>query len=393
MINIIRTAIITIIISFASGLMLDYFTNLAPKILCNVRNGIPIELNNKKSFAYIITVNNISNKTIHELTLNIQSSQTNLKSTDATITKGLKFDSSIKDNILDVYIPFLSKGDEFSVTVYVEDQYTMHNKPVVIIRSPENFKEINSLKQKGILSLLFNIPKNINQVILKMKKAKAIIPDTKYDFTTVTNNASGTKKTINKENREVLYRNKKPNKSKKAMIIIVSIILVMFVGIMGKFYFKGLATNAPTPIVNNQSTGAIGSIRGTASTGTTRSGRGTTGTTSTTGSPSGTVSTGTTRSGRGTTGTTGSAGGTTETTGTTGSAGGTTGTTNTTGSAVGTTGSSGSKGTTGGTTGTTGTTGSAGGTTGSTGSTGSAGGTGSSGSKGTTGGTTATTGN
>ena len=173
LINIIKTAIITILISFASGLMLDYYRNLGPRILCNVRNGKSIEMNSKKSYAYIITVKNPSNKTIHELTINIQSSQTNLKSTGAKITKGLKFDSSIKDNILEVYIPFLSKGDEFSVTVYVENQSAVHNKPVIVIRSPENFKEIDSVEQKGILSLLFNIPKNINQVILKvMKKAE-----------------------------------------------------------------------------------------------------------------------------------------------------------------------------------------------------------------------------
>ena len=75
MINIIVPAIITILISIASGLMLDYYRNLASRILCNIRNGIPMEMGDKKIVHIVITVNNSSNKTIHELTLNIQRSQ------------------------------------------------------------------------------------------------------------------------------------------------------------------------------------------------------------------------------------------------------------------------------------------------------------------------------
>lgn len=106
MINVIKTAIITIIISFISGLLLDHYKNLAPRILCKIGKGIPIDINNKKFNAYIITVRNISSKIIHDITLHVQSAQSNLKITDAKITKGLKFDSSIEDNILDVCIPF-----------------------------------------------------------------------------------------------------------------------------------------------------------------------------------------------------------------------------------------------------------------------------------------------
>jgi hypothetical protein len=50
MISVIETAIITIIISFISGLLLEYYKNLAPKILCNIGEGVPLELNNKKIF-------------------------------------------------------------------------------------------------------------------------------------------------------------------------------------------------------------------------------------------------------------------------------------------------------------------------------------------------------
>ena len=378
MINIIKTTIITIIISFISGLLLEYYKNLAPRILCNIRNGIPLELNNKKICTYILTVRNISNKTIHELTLNIQGSQNNLKVGDAKITKGLKFDSSIKDNILDVYIPFLSKHDEFSVTLYVENQYGVYNKPVVTIRSPENFREVDSVEQKGILSLLFNIPKNINKVVSKtMKNNETIVSNKKGDFTTVMNKSPGAKKTINKENREILHRSKKLSKNKKAMIAIVSIILVISIGVLGGFYFQEMSTNTQTPNtktnVQKQSTDATESADGTTKNTGVKSSTSTGGTTKNTGAKTSTDGTNeNTDAKASTSGTTGntdtktSTGGTTGSTDTKTSTGGTTGSTDTKTSTSGTTGSTDTKTSTGGTTGSTDTKTSTSGITGST---------------------------
>ena len=325
--------------------MLDYYKNLAPKILCNIRNGKSKEMNNKNINAYIVTVKSPSNKTIHELTLNIQSSQTVLKSKDATITKGLKFDSSIKDNILEVHIPFLSKGDEFSVTVYVENQNAVHNKPVLVIRSPEKFKEIDSTKQKESRSLWLNAPEKINQAMFKKAQKK---PIKGYEMS----------KTVGAEN-------KKPSNNKKAIMITVSILLVMITGVLVKSYFIGTASNSPTPVVKTivpkQSTGTTGSSSGT--TGVTSEKRSTKGSTGTTGvkkstgettgttGPTGTTETTGSKATTGTTGTTGTAG-SKATTGTTGSKA-TTETTGTTDSKT-TTGTTGNAGTTG-TTGTTGT--------------------------------------
>ena len=365
MINIIKTTIITIIISFISGLLLEYYKNLAPRILCNIRNGIPLELNNKKICTYILTVRNISNKTIHELTLNIQGSQNNLKVGDAKITKGLKFDSSIKDNILDVYIPFLSKHDEFSVTLYVENQYGVYNKPVVTIRSPENFREVDSVEQKGILSLLFNIPKNINKVVSKtMKNNETIVSNKKGDFTTVMNKSPGAKKTINKENREILHRSKKLSKNKKAMIAIVSIILVISIGVLGGFYFQEMSTNTQTPNtktnVQKQSTDATESADGTTKNTGVKSSTSTGGTTKNTGAKTSTDGTNENTDAKASTS------GTTGNTDTKTSTGGTTGSTDTKTSTSGTTGSTDTKTSTGGTTGSTDTKTSTSGITGST---------------------------
>ena len=267
MINIIKTAIATIIISFISGLLLDYYKNLAPRILCNIRSAMPVK-DNKRIRAYIIIISNISNKTVHELNLNIQNPQTNLKFADAKITRGLKFDPSINDNILDVYIPFLSKDDKFSVTVYGENQYAMRNKPVIVIRSPENFKQIDSSKQNGILALLLNIPKSISETISNMaKKPEEVVPNEKDDFTKVMRKPLGAEETINKRNRRIDYRSNKPSKNKKVLIIVVSIILLIFVGALGKSFFKRSSDNTQTTdvktVVPNQSTDATGSSKGT----------------------------------------------------------------------------------------------------------------------------------
>ena len=72
MISIIKTAILTILISFASGLLLDYYKNLGPRILCNIRKGKPTSTDSEENCGYVITVKNPSNRTIHELTINIE---------------------------------------------------------------------------------------------------------------------------------------------------------------------------------------------------------------------------------------------------------------------------------------------------------------------------------
>lgn len=246
MMNIIKTALVTIIISIISGLLLEHFKNLAPRILCNVEDGVPTEMDNKKFYAYIITVSNLSKKIIHELTLNIQSPQDNLKFSDAKITKGLKFDSSMEDNILDIDIPFLSKGDKFSVTVYVEN----HKRPVIVMRSPENFKQVDSLEQNGVLSSLFNKSENIDEEDSNtIEENETIIPDENNDYTIIMDKVPDYKKTTNKKSKEKLHGNKKLGNIKKAMIIGALVIVVLVVGVLVKFCLKGAPASTQSPSV------------------------------------------------------------------------------------------------------------------------------------------------
>ena len=168
---VIKTAIITIIISFISGVLLDNYKNLAPKISCTMGKCVPIKMNNKKIRAYILKVKNMSNKTLHDLTVNVQGHHNDLKMDDAQITGGLKFDICGEYNNFNVSIPFLSKNDEFSVKVFVDDVQGEHSKPVITLRSPENFKKIGNGENNGVFTVLSGtIQKNkIEKSILNKK--------------------------------------------------------------------------------------------------------------------------------------------------------------------------------------------------------------------------------
>lgn len=232
MINIIKTAIVTIVISIISGLLVEYFKNLAPRILCSIGNGMPVKNGNRKVYVYSITVSNLSKKIIHELSLNVQSSGSNIKVADAKITKGLKFESSLKDNILDIDIPFLSKGDEFSIKLYSESR----KKPVIVMRSPENFKQIDSIEQNGFLASVFTNKDDGRSI----RKSEKIVPNEKDDYTMVMNKPLRAEKTINKG---ILS----DSKNKKILIATASVILLVFAAVLVKFYFIGASTKLQAP--------------------------------------------------------------------------------------------------------------------------------------------------
>ena len=174
MLSVIKTAIITIIISFISGVLLDNYKNLAPKISCTMGKCVPIKMNNKKIRAYILKVKNMSNKTLHDLTVNVQGHHNDLKMDDAQITGGLKFDICGEYNNFNVSIPFLSKNDEFSVKVFVDDVQGEHSKPVITLRSPENFKKIGHGEGNGLFPVLSDTSQKICSLFSKKEKNDGI---------------------------------------------------------------------------------------------------------------------------------------------------------------------------------------------------------------------------
>lgn len=173
------TAVITIIISVISGMIVEYFKNFAPKIRYKIGNGIPIHIEDSKKCAYIITACNSSNKTIKDITMIIESPVSKLTSAGVVISKALKYDIEEKEDMIEVSIPFMSKGDEFSVTVYTEDHNMSSLKPNVIIRSPEGVKNINQDDSaKRSLGLAAKIAPAVLAGVLVAITLDIITPDT-----------------------------------------------------------------------------------------------------------------------------------------------------------------------------------------------------------------------
>ena len=86
MLSFIKTALVTIIISFISGVLLDYYRNYAPRILCSMGRNKSIRKNSKKVKVYSLIIKNISKKTIHNLNVNIAAKCNTLKLHNTKIT-------------------------------------------------------------------------------------------------------------------------------------------------------------------------------------------------------------------------------------------------------------------------------------------------------------------
>jgi serine/threonine protein kinase len=127
----------------------------------------------------------------------------------------------------------------------------------VILRSMEKepIKRYQTAREMAdILKTIKEYPNfkiNINKEAedATMIMAPAAVSDIGNDFTTVMSQASEDEKTIMKADEVVLPANNKLSKNKKTMIIIASIILVIIVGILGKFLSSEMLTKKETPIV------------------------------------------------------------------------------------------------------------------------------------------------
>lgn len=169
MMSVIKTAIITIVISFISGVLLDYYKNYAPRIVCTLMKIKSKTYSSKNIKVYSLLVKNTSNKTLHNLNVNLQGDSDNLKMDYMKITKGLKYDIEHEGKDYDVSIPFISKDDEFKAKIFLPIAGSEAKKPVITLRSPENFKEIGSYKGNSplseMLNSLFNHKKTIISII------------------------------------------------------------------------------------------------------------------------------------------------------------------------------------------------------------------------------------
>lgn len=220
MLSSIKTAIITIIISFISGVLLDRYKNFAPRILCSMEKPVQLKINNKKVWAFTFIMRNISNKTIHNLSLNIQGHYDDLMMDEARITKGLKFETSSENNNYNVGIPFLSKNDEFSTKIFVESREGVVKKPIVTLRSPENFKQVDGFCKNGYFATIAGIPKDISESITKRKHKR---------------------QKTSKDGREINISDKHFFDYKKILIAMMWILVIIYAGISANKYYNNIA--------------------------------------------------------------------------------------------------------------------------------------------------------
>lgn len=247
MLSVIKTAIITIIISFISGVLLDTYKNYAPRIFCIIGKGIPIILNNRRIKAYNLMVKNISNKTLHDLNVCVQGQSNTMRMDEAKITGGLKFDVTKENGMFNVSIPFLSKDDTFSVKLFVENIRGVNNKPVVTLKSPENFKRIGKGERKGVLGSLLSFPEEVENLFESN--------DTRSNSRRTENYG----REINSSHNAFL--------NKKVLIAVCSLVLVLCLGWIGIEHYnevaeKSQSTQANTSIKQSGSTSSSSSLSG-----------------------------------------------------------------------------------------------------------------------------------
>jgi len=142
--GIVFTAIATLIVTVIAGLVLDYWKNSKPKVAYKVRDALPIDIDDKKIGAYLISVVNTSKKTIKDLSIFIEAGTVSLKNGGVSCPQGFVYDLKVDENKIKIDVPFFKENEEASFTVIAESPYYIPKQPNVAIRSPQQFKLIES---------------------------------------------------------------------------------------------------------------------------------------------------------------------------------------------------------------------------------------------------------
>lgn len=122
----------------------------------------------------------------------------------------------------------------------------MEKEPIKRFQTANEMGEIlKSIKENPNFKV--NLNDNGNDATKIM--GAAIVSNMGNDLTTVMSQCSNPENPTIKKDRKVPPTNNKPSMNKKAMIIIVSIILVMLIGVLGKSLSKGTSANTSVPIV------------------------------------------------------------------------------------------------------------------------------------------------
>jgi len=147
--TIILTAVATLIVTVAAGVVLDYFRRAKARIVYSVRDAIPIKLDDKMIGAYLIEFANQSKQTIRDVTCHVKAVPSKLKNGGVWTSPGLQYSVSEENGIL-LTIPYLNQGEEIQLTAIAESTVYVPEKPEVAIRAPQTFRLMNVQKITGI---------------------------------------------------------------------------------------------------------------------------------------------------------------------------------------------------------------------------------------------------
>ena len=156
LLSIIITALATLVVSVVSGLVIEYFKRIKPKLIYSTTEAVPITINDKTIGANVISLSNPSSKTIKDITIKIKTSADKIQEGGIKATGGLDYEVSSAGSLLTILVRFMKSKDELSVTTISEGRMYIPPKPDLSIRSPEAFKLINadSIKEVRVIKAL-----------------------------------------------------------------------------------------------------------------------------------------------------------------------------------------------------------------------------------------------
>jgi hypothetical protein len=132
------TAGITFLVTVLAGLALDYLRHVRPRITYSVKDAVPIDLDGKRIGAYLVSLSNLSNRVVKNVSCHIQAPPATLRNGGVSVPQGLQYAAVEKDNGMQLSIPYLKPGDELQATVIAEAFGYIPSTPDVAIRSPQD---------------------------------------------------------------------------------------------------------------------------------------------------------------------------------------------------------------------------------------------------------------
>lgn len=150
MLTIVLTALTTLIVTVAAGVLLDYIRNRKPRLEYSLQDAVPFKIGDKYFGAYVVELRNPSSTTVKDLTLSLEVERASVRSGGVERSTGLNFKEKIENGHYQIDIPYLKKGEYLSAIVICEASLWILS-PELAVRSPDAFSRVERDKAEGWL--------------------------------------------------------------------------------------------------------------------------------------------------------------------------------------------------------------------------------------------------